>query len=293
MTGLYIFLLIACGFAAVILYAYLSNRRAQNRQKKMVRAFREHPVISKNAPILLHGPAQSPDLILPTTGEHVAYYALIILSKESSLSEMRYHAHMGGSTLSTSHVTGIQGFRFFVTSGDFAVNSGGIPYTIQISSLMNWFAKGFSMVSSLVGDIVTSSGIPAGTFDDTISLEVAEQALLWAFGYSAPIKSTKNTTGGLAGQTTYASSFVDSVKSTVDTRVQNYMTGVNLPPGILSILQRKGITPEDKMEITVIELFIPLNKEVWVFGTFDGDRSVIYADPVVRLMVSYDDPELI
>jgi hypothetical protein len=68
------------------------------------------------------------------------------------------------------------------------------------------------------------------------------------------------------------------------------MSGKNLPQGILEILAKKGITPEDKTEITVIELFIPVGREVYVFGTFDGDKSVIFTDPVVRLSVSYEDP---
>jgi hypothetical protein len=82
------------------------------------------------------------------------------------------------------------------------------------------------------------------------------------------------------------------VKSTVDSRVQNYLSGINLPPGILAILEKKGITLEDKTEITVTEVFIPVGREVYVFGTFDGDKSVISTDPVVRLSVSYDDPEM-
>jgi hypothetical protein len=46
-------------------------------------------------------------------------------------------------------------------------------------------------------------------------------------------------------------------------------------------------------EITVVELFIPLNKEVYVFGTFDGDHSIINASSAAGLSVSFDDPELI
>jgi hypothetical protein len=292
MTGLVLFLVIACGFAGFILYAFLNNRRALNQRRKMIQTFREHPVISKNAAVLLHGPAQSPDLVLPTTGEHVAYYALIILSRESSLSSTDTYFSMGGSSMTDKYVTGLKGFRFFVTSGDFTVTSNGISYSIRISSLMSQFAKGASRVTSLVAGEVRSSGIPAETFDDMMSGGVAEGALAWAFGFSAPIKSDKTTTSNWSQQTTSAHSSVGTVKSTVDSRVQNYLSGTNLPRGILEILEKKGIKPEDKTEITVIELFIPVGREVYVFGTFDGDKSIIYTDPVVRLSVSYDDPGL-
>jgi len=293
MTGLYIFLLIALGFAAVIAYAYLGNRRAQGKQKKMIRAFRQNPVIRKNAPVLIHGPAQAPDLILPTTGEHVAYYALIVMSRETSLSQVESHARVGGSTLSTGYVTGLEGFRFFETGGDFTVNSGGVPYTVRISGVLDLFAQGFSKASSFVGGIVTSSGVPAATYNDTVGLRTAEGALSWAFHFSAPIKTRQSTTGGFGGRTTYASSYVKSVQGTVDTRVQEYTEGVNLPPGVRDLLLARGIMPVENRGIIVVELFIPLNREVWVFGTYDGDRSIIFSDPAARLLVSYDDPERI
>lgn len=290
MTGLVLFLVIACGFAGFILYAHLSNRNALKQRKKMIRAFREHPVITKNAAILLHGPAESPDLVLPTTGEHVAYYALIILSRESTMSSTETSFAIGGAVLNTRHVTGLKGFRFFVTSGDFTVTSGGTPYTVSISGLISQFAKGASKFTSLVAGQVVASGIPAETFDDTMGVGVAEGALSWAFGFSAPIKSDGTTRHNWSQETSYALFSVVSVKSTVDSRVQNYLSGSNLPKGILEILEKKGIPLEDKTEISVIELFIPVGREVYVFGTFDGDKSVISTDPVVRLSVSYDDP---
>ena len=289
-TGLVLFLVIACGFAGFILYAHLSNRSALKQRKKMIRAFREYPVIRKNSAILLHGPAQSPDLVLPTTGEHVAYYALIILSRESTMSSTETSFAIGGAVLNTRHVTGLKGFRFFVTSGDFTVTSGGTPYTVSISGLISQFAKGASKFTSLVAGQVTSSGIPAETFDDTMGVGVAEGALSWAFGFSAPIKSDGTTRHNWSQETSYALFSVVSVKSTVDSRVQNYLSGSNLPKGILEILKKKGIPLEDKTEISVIELFIPVGRDVYVFGTFDGDKSVISTDPVVRLSVSYDDP---
>jgi hypothetical protein len=77
----------------------------------------------------------------------------------------------------------------------------------------------------------------------------------------------------------------------IDSRVQNYMAGYNLPQGISDLITKRGFTLAEKDEVIVVEVFIPLNREVFVFGTFDGDRSIIYADPDVQLLVSYTDPE--
>ena len=49
---------------------------------------------------------------------------------------------------------------------------------------------------------------------------------------------------------------------------------MNLPQGILDLIAKRGIVPEEKEEVIVIETFIPLNREVFVFGTFDGDRGI-------------------
>ena len=68
------------------------------------------------------------------------------------------------------------------------------------------------------------------------------------------------------------------------------MAGYNLPQGIFDLIAKRGITLDDKEEVIVIETFIPLNREVFVFGTFDGDNSIVYADGTVQLSVSYTDP---
>jgi hypothetical protein len=69
------------------------------------------------------------------------------------------------------------------------------------------------------------------------------------------------------------------------------MAGYNIPQGIADLLAKRMIELPDKEEITVIEVFIPLNREVYVFGTFDGDRSIIFGDTDVQLLASYQDPE--
>jgi hypothetical protein len=69
------------------------------------------------------------------------------------------------------------------------------------------------------------------------------------------------------------------------------MAGYNLPQGILDLIAKRGIVLKEKDEVTVVETFIPLNKEVYVFGAFDGDKSIVFADGIVQLSVSYTDPE--
>ena len=68
------------------------------------------------------------------------------------------------------------------------------------------------------------------------------------------------------------------------------MAGYNLPEGILNLLEKRGIALKEKDEVIAVETFIPLNREVFVFGTFDGDKSIVYADGTVQLSVSYTDP---
>lgn len=291
-TDLVIFLLVVGFMAAVVLYAYLYKLKSYHDLKKMARAFRQNPVMAKGAPALLHGPAIAPDVLLPTTGEHVAWYAMFVLAREMKITGTSSPAGIGGIATGTGRITGVHGFRFFLLSGDFAVRSGGTACTVRISSLMDWFAKGSASVSSVVKGTITSSGFPAPVYDDSIGFTVAEAALDWVFRFALPMKIRQQ--GGTRfrwNASTYTT--VKSVRSTIDSRVQEYVSGFNLPEGIAEILKQKGINPGEKTEITVAEIFIPLNKEVYVFGTFDGDNGIVHADPKVRFSVSYEDPELI
>ena len=291
-TGLVIFLLVVGFMGAVVLYAYLYKRKSYHDQKKMARAFRQNPVLVKGAPALLHGLAIAPDIILPTTGEHVAWYAMFVLAREMNITGTSSRAGIGGIAIGTGRITSVHGFRFVRMSGDFAVRSGGTAYTVRISSPMDWFAKGSAKVSSVVKGTITSSGFPAPVYDDSIGFTVAEAALDWVFRFALPMK-TRQRGGGRFRWNASTYTTVKSIRSTIDSRVHEYVSGFNLPEGIAEILKQKGITPEEKAEITVAEIFIPLNREVYVFGTFDGDNGIVHADPRVRFSVSYEDPESI
>jgi len=298
-TGLYIFGFILLLFAGVAAYAFLNNRRTADKRNQMIKAFRASPVITKNAPLLVQGTAQAPDVILPTTGEHVAYYCLFVLSKETAVTDTRtgIDVRIGGIPVGTerTRIDSVEGFTFFETSGDFTVASGGTYYFVRASSVFAYFKKGMDMVSGLVTSQFSKMGMPERVIKDNMDFTLAEQVLKMLCGFEAPIVQersrrfsgswTKTTT---TGRTTFS---VVTATSRIDSRVHHFMAGFNLPQGILDLLAKRGISLQEKEEVIVIETFIPLNREVFVFGTFDGDRSIVFADGTVQLSVSYTNPE--
>ena len=129
-----------------------------------------------------------------------------------------------------------------------------------------------------------------------MNVQVAQQALQMLCGFDAPIvtERSKGFSGSWNKETTTQRTTFSIVTATsrIDSRVQHYVSGFNLPPGVLDLITKRGIELPDKEEIIVVETFIPLNREVFVFGTFDGDRSISYTDGTVQLSASYTDPEL-
>lgn len=288
--GPVLFLILVIIFAVFIYYAIISKRRSHDKRNTLINAYKTAPTKTRNAPILIQGPVPSPDLILPTTGEHVGFYALFILSKESSMTSSESNLSIGSGSIERSHISDMKGFRVFETSGDFSVVSEGTRYEVGISGVLAQFKKGASLFTSPFTGLIASSGIPEKVQNDTMGFQMAQEAYSLIFGFSAPIRAVTSTIGDKWQQTTYITSSVVSATSTVDSRLQSYVTGINLPKGVLEILAKKGIVPTDKEEISVIELFIPLHKEVYVFGTFDGEKSIVFLDSTVKLSVSYQDP---
>lgn len=288
-----IFLLII----GLFVYSHLNQRRIATKQKELIKAFRVSPMIAKDKPIFIHGQAQAPDLILPTTGEHVAFYGVFVISKESEISGTHsgLRANVGGVSVpaSENRITEVKGFRFFETSGDFTVVQGSSPYFVRFSSIMAYFAKGAAMVS-FAGDMMKQAGLSGQAWNDFINFQVGENALKVLCGFEAPIvaQHAKRHGGGLAVHTTTdrTSVSVVDVKSRIDSRIHEMMAGYNLPQGILDLIAKRGIALEEKEEVIVVETYIPLSKEVFVFGTFDGDRNIAFADSTVQLSVSYSDP---
>lgn len=298
-TGLYIFGFILLLFIGVAAYAYLNNRVIADKRKNLIKAFGASPAIKKDAPILVQGTAQAPDVLLPTTGEHVAYYGLFVLSKETTVTDTRsgVGVRINGIPLGTDHtrIDSVEGFTFFETSGDFTVAAGGSYYFVRASSVFAYFKKGMDMVSGLVASQFAKMGMAERVIKDNMDFTLAQQTLKMLCGFDAPIveeRSRRFSGSWTKTTTTGTTSFsVMTATSRIDSRVHHFMAGYNLPQGILDLIAKRGIALQDKDEVTAVEVFIPLNKEVFIFGTFDGDRSIVFADGTVQLSVSYADPE--
>jgi hypothetical protein len=299
LTIVVIILLLIIGLFA---YSFLNKRRIANKQRELMKAFRASPSIVKDKPIFIQGQAQAPDLILPTTGEHVAYYGLFVMSKETTIRDT--HSGVGirvngiplGTTLGTekNQIDSVQGFHFFETGGDFTVASGSSYYFIRPSGIMAYFKKGADMVAGFVGSQFEKTGLPRSFFDDAMTFQVAQQALQVFCGFSAPMleERSRRFSGGWTKHITTQRTTISVTTATarIDARVHEFMAGYNIPQGIADLLAKRKIELPDKEEIIVIEVFIPLNREVFVFGTFDGDRSIVFTDTDVQLSVSYADP---
>ena len=279
-------------------YSYLNRRRVANKQKELMKAFRAFPQIAKDKPIFVQGQAKAPDLVLPTTGEHVAWYGLFVMSKETTVRDTRSGVgiRVNGIPLGTtrSRIESVEGFHFYETGGDFAVASGSEYYFVRPSGVMAYFRKGVDLIAGFTGDQFGKTGLPRSFFDDAMTFQVARQALAMFCGFFAPIgeQRTHRRSGSWTRKTTTGRTSVSVTTATarIDARVHEYMAGYNIPPGIANLLAKRTIELPDKEQIIAIEVFIPLNKEVFVFGTFDGDKSIVFADTDVGLSVSYRDP---
>jgi hypothetical protein len=299
-TGLYIFgfiLLLIIGFFA---YGYLNKRITADKRKQLIIAFKASPAIAKGAPILVQGSASAPDVLLPTTGEHVAYYGLFVLSGETVVTDTRKNidVQINGISLDQNRtkIDSVEGFTFFETSGDFTVGDRGNYYFVRPSGVFAYFAKGMEMVAGLVASQAGREGMPERMYKDAMNFTLAEQAERVFCGLNAPIveERSRRQSGSWTKTTTTRRNTLSVVTATsrIDSRVNHFVSGFNLPQGIADLIAQRGIALPEKQEVIVIETFIPLNREVFVFGTFDGDHSIVYSDNTVQLSVSYTDPAL-
>jgi len=299
-SGLIIVLIIVIGIIGLFVYAHLSKKVTADKQKALIRAFKTNPVIAKDAPVLVQGAAVSPDAVLPSTGEHVAFYSMFVFSKESSITDSRSSTRIriNGIPLgSDSHrIEGAEGVMFYESSGDFTVASGSAQYTVQASGTFAYFKKGADIVSGLVEGQFRAAGLPESFFRDAMNIKIAEPALAMLCGFDAPIvtQHTRSYSGSGGRRTTTKRTTFSVVMATsrIDSRVHTFVSGFNLPQGVMDLIAKRGIELPEKEEIIVVETYIPLNREVYVFGTFDGDGSIVYADSTTQLSVSYTDPEM-
>jgi hypothetical protein len=298
-SGLYILGFIILLIVGLFAYSYLNKRITADKRKQLIKAFKASPKIAKDAPVLVQGSAQAPDLVLPTTGEHVAYYGMFVLSKETAVTDTRtgVGVRINGIQLGTdrTHIDSVQGFTFFETSGDFTVASGGSYYFVRASSVFAYFKKGMDIVSGLVTSQFAKMDMPESVYKDNMNFTLAQNALKMLCGFDAPVveERSRSLSGSWTRTTTTRRTTFSVVMATsrIDSRVHQFLSGYNLSQGVLELIAKRGIVLEDKEEVIVVETFIPLNREVFVFGTFDGDRSIVYADGTVQLSVSYTDPE--
>jgi hypothetical protein len=294
-SGLYIFGFILLLIVGLFAYSYLNKRITADKQKQLIKAFKASPKFAKDAPVFVQGQAQAPDVLLPTTGEHVAYYGLFVLSKETAVTDTRSGVglRVNGIPLGTNqtHIDSVQGFTFFETSGDFTVAAGGSYYFVRASSVFAYYKTGMDLVSGLVKGQFAKMGMPESVIDDNLNFKLAEQALTTLCGFNAPIleERSRRFSGSFTSTTTTGrTSFsVVSAQSRIDARVHQFLSGYNLPQAVQDLITKHGHVLAEKEEVIVIETFIPLNREVFVFGTFDGDRNITFA---VQLSVSYTDP---
>jgi hypothetical protein len=215
-SGLYIFAFLVLFGIGIVAYAFLSKRLTADKRKQLIKAFKASPKIAKDAPILIQGTAQAPDVILPTTGEHVAYYGLFVLSKETAIADTRKGVdfRINGLPVGTARTTidVLEGFTFFETSGDFTVASGGNNYFVRVSSIIASFQKAASMVSGLVTEEFKNAGMREGFFEDTMAFTLAQQALKMLCGFDAPIVTDRSRRryrgGGTKTTTTHTALYV-------------------------------------------------------------------------------------
>lgn len=297
-TGLIIVLVIFAAVIGIFVYAHISKRVTADKRKALIRAFKAAPNIKKDKPILVQGTAVAPDIILPTTGEHVAYYSMFVFSRETAITGSRSatRIRVNGIPLGSDghRIEGVEGVMFYETSGDFTVASAGKQYEVKASGTFEYFKKGADLVSGLVEGQFKAAGLPETFFRDAMNIKVAEPALAMLCGFDAPIV-TQHTrsysgSGGRRTKTERTSLSVVMAKSRIDARVHTYLSGFSLPQGVTDLIAKRGIELPEKEEIIVVETYIPLNREVYVFGTFDGDRSIGYTDSTTQLSVSFTDP---
>jgi hypothetical protein len=245
----------------IILFLMFNQRTAAGNRLALIRAYNAAPGKTKDAPVLLHGPAGLSGVRMPTGGELVAFYATFIMSSGCML--IRAPGYNKPLPEPTS-------FKVFTTSGDFSVTDAGVTYTIYIIGALERFSGGAAMFSKDQRMNAVFDGMPESVFADMITFEAAIRAL-------APVFTITET-----GR---------SVASTIDSRVSRFRQGRDVPPAIADLLKGKIIRPQPDEEITVAEFYIPLKKSIWVFGEFDGTDTVRYREKGGGLFVSYTDPD--
>lgn len=262
-TGWVAFGIIALVFVLlVVIYLIWGNRIEEHNRQKLIRAYKASPQKTAGAPVLIHGPAGSKGVVMPAGGDPVAFHATFIMSSGCSF------FLQSGLQKALPNATS---FRIFLTSGDFTVTEAGLPYTVSIISALERMNMGAKYFTEKHKKNAVLDGIPETVFDSMVQFIAGSQALEPVFGITGNGRS---------------------FSSTIDTRVRTFRQGTDVPPGIAEILKGRIIRPQPGEEITVAEFFIPLKKDLWVFGEFDERDTVRFGKRTEGLFVSYIDPEV-
>jgi hypothetical protein len=261
-TGWIVFGITALVLIFLLTWYFFRGRDTGARLRlDLIRAYKAAPHKTGGAPVLLHGPVVSKEVMVPTGGDPVAFHATFIMSTGCTLIRDMNHR----KPLPTP-----SSFKIFTTSGDFTVTDTGIPYRVDIVGAIERMNVGAEYFSQKYRQNLVLDGMAEWVFDDMVAFEAGSQALVPVFSISE------------AGR---------SVTSTIDSRVRTFTQGRDVPAAIADLLKQKIIRPEPGTEITVIEFFIPQKKSIWVFGEFDGTDTVKYGEGRGGLIVSYADPE--
>ena len=261
----------------------------KGQRKKQVQAFKRQPVIESGKPILIQGQAGGTAYALPSTGEKGAYYSLSVTSRQVT------------TTRNWTSV-GVEGFGVFAQTGDFSITSAGKTYAIRITSAFEKFAPGISLTKNAVTAMAGPRGVNDAFLQNAMELKTSESVLGLIFGFINPYsdagKRQKTSTpfGSRETATMDAQPIFGQKDATsyVSTRLSHYIVGRDVPASVTALLKAKGIganLAKDGQEVLLVENFVPYGQNLFVFGTYDGNGGITYADNTTGLTVSYKDPE--
>jgi hypothetical protein len=261
-TGWILFGITALLFVLLIAVYLIWGKNIETRNRRnLIHTYRAALQKTEGKPVLIHGAAGSNGVVMPAGGDPVAFHATFIMSAGCTLIRDGNHQKPLPSYAS---------FKIFTTSGDFTVTEAGVPYRVSIISALERMKTGAEYFSKQYKQTLVLDGMAEWVFDDMVAFEAGSQALVPVFSITEDGRS---------------------VTGTIDSRVRTFAHGRDVPPAIADMLKQKIIRPEPGAEITVIEFFIPLKKQVWVFGEFDGKDIVRDGEGRGGLFISYLDPE--
>jgi len=278
----------------------------KSQRKSQIKAYKKRPIPEAGKPILVQGKAGGPSLKLPTTGEPVAFYSISLTARNwSGTVRSKGTLTINGMPLGskTENLEDVRGTMAFERSGDFIVSGAGKNHAIRVDDAFAFFESGIAFAKNQV----PGGGIVQGAQKTRLELAMEQQAcesiLALMFGFVNPIHNTTSmrSKGSIFGKEERKDYYgpdplrgLGAGKSNVSIRTSQFVYGRDVPSAILSMLRRKSGASEllhEGDEIWAVENYIPYGHSVFVFGTYDGNGNITFADGTTGLSVSYADPE--